>query len=112
MSELLSRESDLYDEQEQIQALFKPSKQKQRASIDALRDAVTPDGRFIPSVGEHVIVELSTPRGFWLYTTEFLVQSVRDDGSVGLYDERDKRCAGVNYRHKDPCIRLKLPNSR
>jgi len=84
-------------------------KRAAQADIDALADAVSPNGEFIPKPGEKVIVELKTETGAWLYTREFRVQRVESDGTVALYDETEQRCAGVNFHAVGPTMRLKLP---
>ena len=103
---------DTPDEQELINALFKPSKSRQRPDLSAYDDAVSRDGRFLAQPGDTIIVELSTDRGFWLYTTHFIVEWVRDDGRVGLYNQFTQRQAGTNYKCVGPKLKIKLPATR
>lgn len=106
-----SLEENVLTEQEQIQELFKPKKERQKFSIDHLRDAVTPSGVFLLKPGDTVLVELSTDSGFWLYTATFKIQWIKDDGNVGLYDEYHQRCAGTNYKRTGKNLKLKIPNT-
>lgn len=103
---------DAPDEQELISALFKPSKSRQRPDLSAYDDAVSRDGKFLAKPGDTVIVELSTERGFWLYTMQFIVEWVRDDGQVGLYNQFTQRQAGTNYKCIGPNLKIKLPATR
>lgn len=103
-------EQEELSEQEQIAELEKPKKQRQKHDISHLRDAVSKDGEFLPKPGERVIVELTSPTGFWLYTTQFVVEWVREDGTVALYDEMRQSQAGVNYKRIGPELKIKLPS--
>jgi hypothetical protein len=98
-------------EQELIQEALKPKKERQKFNIEHLRDAVNLDGKFLLKAGDDVLVELSTDRGFWLYTTIFKIQWVKDDGNVGLYDEYNQRCAGMNYKYVGKNLKLKIPST-
>lgn len=100
------------DEQELISALLRPSKSRQRPDLSVYDDAVSHDGKFLAQPGDSVIVELSTERGFWLYTMQFVVEWVRDDGSVGLYNQFTQRQAGTNYKCIGPNLKIKLPATR
>lgn len=110
MSDENAQETEELSEQEQIEELIKPKRQKQRASIDHLKDAVNSRGEFLVKEGEKLIVELLTESGFWMYTTEFVVQFVRSNGDVGLYNVRECRQAAINYHHVGKTMRLKIPN--
>lgn len=107
-----ARWSEANNEQEQISALLRPSKSRQRPDLSALDDAVSYDGRFLAQPGDSIIMELSTDRGFWLYTMQFIVEWVRDDGSVGLYNQFTQRQAGTNYKCIGPNLKIKLPATR
>lgn len=107
-----ARTCDVADEQELISALLRPSKSRQRPDLSAYDDAVSYDGKFLAQPGDSVIVELSTERGFWLYTMQFVVEWVREDGSVGLYNQFTQRQAGTNYKCIGPNLKIKLPATR
>lgn len=103
-------EDNLLSEQEQIQELIKPKKERQKFSIDHLRDAVSASGIFLLKAGDNVLVELSSDTGIWLYTAVFKIQWVKENGNVGLYDEYNQRCAGTNYKRVGKNLKLKIPN--
>ena len=98
-----------FDEQAEIRNALRENKCK-KPDLSVYQNAIDINGKLLRKVGDKIIVEVSTTTGLCLYTQEFVIQYILENGNMGLFNVQDARQAGINYKKIDEFIKLKIPS--